>query len=301
MNIRQMEFFKRVAELENITKAAKELYTTQPSLSKMIHDLEEELGYLLFHRNGKQILLNENGRIFYDSVSNIFSELAQASTAMKEINHSSETIVKILVRAGSILLPEILNEFYHIYPNSQIRLYQITEDYRSSDFDLILDSMSNQEYEKREAVLDKKRHTLLIQERLLLALPEYHPLQEKDNILVSDLSDYPCALLNRYTSLGKLLHQSIRLSEFHPNVMFESDNPNMIRDFLSLNLAYSFIPEFSWQIEKIAPNLCIREILDFQASRYLYLSFGENRYISKTASDLAEIIKKQFQKTVESI
>ena len=63
MNLQQLEYFRVVATLEHITKAANVLHIAQPALSKIIKTLERELGLQLFDRVGKNIVLNENGKI----------------------------------------------------------------------------------------------------------------------------------------------------------------------------------------------------------------------------------------------
>ena len=77
MTFKQLQFFRKTAELENISRAAKELFVAQPALSKSIKDLEAELKYPLFDRNGKKISLNQNGRILYKHVKLLQNNLLQ--------------------------------------------------------------------------------------------------------------------------------------------------------------------------------------------------------------------------------
>ena len=66
MNITQLRYFVSVAQLENMTKAARLLHLTQSSLSKNIAMLEEELGMPLFDRGSRRIILNQQGRRFLE-------------------------------------------------------------------------------------------------------------------------------------------------------------------------------------------------------------------------------------------
>ena len=75
MNLSQLYYFKRLAELQHYTKAAQELSITQPSLSGAIHSLEDELGVDLFHKKGRNIVLTKNGSEFYVYVSCALREL----------------------------------------------------------------------------------------------------------------------------------------------------------------------------------------------------------------------------------
>ena len=72
MNLSQLYYFKRLAELQHYTKAAQELSITQPSLSGAIHSLEDELGVDLFHKKGRNIVLTKNGSgyLLYNKTAN---------------------------------------------------------------------------------------------------------------------------------------------------------------------------------------------------------------------------------------
>ena len=65
MELKQLSFFKRTAELEHMSRAAEELLVSQPYLSKTISDLEGELGAPLFDHKGRNIVLNYCGKAFY--------------------------------------------------------------------------------------------------------------------------------------------------------------------------------------------------------------------------------------------
>jgi hypothetical protein len=69
----------------------------------------------------------------------------------------------------------------------------------------------------------------------------------------------------------------------------------MIRDFLKLDLSYSFVPEKTWSLKKDFPNLVLREVEDFSCNRYLYLSYGQNEYISQAAKEFSSHVKAYFK------
>ena len=75
MDLTQLEYFKSVAKWENITKASKELYVSQPTLSQSISRLEDGLGVDLFDRRAGKLHLNDAGRLFLSRVNNAFAEL----------------------------------------------------------------------------------------------------------------------------------------------------------------------------------------------------------------------------------
>ena len=73
MEIQQLEYFRVIAECGSLTKAAQTLHTSQPSLSRSLRSLEDELGTPLFDRVGRNIVLNSAGRIALDRCMNVLN------------------------------------------------------------------------------------------------------------------------------------------------------------------------------------------------------------------------------------
>ena len=74
MEIQQLQYFKTVAQLQHMTRAAEKLSISQPALSKSISNIEKELGIPLFDRQGRSIFLNRYGQLFLESVEVILTE-----------------------------------------------------------------------------------------------------------------------------------------------------------------------------------------------------------------------------------
>lgn len=84
MNLSQLYYFRKLAQLQHYTKAAKELYITQPSLSDSIASLEKELGIALFQKEGRNIRLTKHGQEFYTYVCASLNELEKGIAAAHE-------------------------------------------------------------------------------------------------------------------------------------------------------------------------------------------------------------------------
>ena len=82
MNLNQLYYFQKVAQLQHYHQAAKELNISQPSLSRSIANLEEELGVSLFQKNGRNIELTKYGSIFLEHVNRIIEEIKIAENKM---------------------------------------------------------------------------------------------------------------------------------------------------------------------------------------------------------------------------
>ena len=85
MEIQQLQYFKTVAQLQHMTRAAEKLSISQPALSKSISNIEQELGIPLFDRQGRSIFLNRHGQLFLESVEVILTEYEKVMKKFEDI------------------------------------------------------------------------------------------------------------------------------------------------------------------------------------------------------------------------
>lgn len=85
MNLKQLYYFKRLAETEHYTEAASSLFITQPSLSHAISELEKELGVALFARKGRNVKITQNGKRFLPYVEDALASLENGRMTLQKI------------------------------------------------------------------------------------------------------------------------------------------------------------------------------------------------------------------------
>lgn len=95
MELNHLRYFQEVARTENISKAAKNLFVTQPALSVTIKKLETELGYALFKREGNRIKLTEAGACFLSYVNSMFSILEEGTEKARQVAGQAEHVMHI--------------------------------------------------------------------------------------------------------------------------------------------------------------------------------------------------------------
>lgn len=119
-----MLFFKRVAELEHISKAADELFLSQSHLSHVIIELETELGVQLFDRKGRGLTLNPCGREFYRDVVGLLNEFDDSKKKIQEI-YRRQTTQLTLATNVSTYMPKLLKAMKIALPLLSIRQYSV--------------------------------------------------------------------------------------------------------------------------------------------------------------------------------
>lgn len=108
MNLQQLYYFRKLAEVQHYTKAAKALYITQPSLSDSIASLEHELSVSLFQKKGRGVQLTKYGQEFYEYVNQALGILEHGIAIMKE----KSDLVTGTIDVGCI--PTLLGDFFRM-------------------------------------------------------------------------------------------------------------------------------------------------------------------------------------------
>ncbi|KAF1044640.1 LysR family transcriptional regulator [Xylophilus sp.] len=95
MELRHLRYFLAVAETENVRAASEQLHVTQPAISRQIHDLEDELGVLLFERTPRGLRLNANGRAFLEDATALMTGLQTACERVRRVSRGEIGSLKI--------------------------------------------------------------------------------------------------------------------------------------------------------------------------------------------------------------
>ncbi|MGV2720082.1 UNVERIFIED_CONTAM: LysR family transcriptional regulator, partial [Klebsiella pneumoniae] len=124
MDIRQLQYFVEVAKQKNFTKAANTLHVSQPSISKMMKALEEELGVVLLDRSERKMELTEAGELVYGYATKVLQLMEGMTSSIAQIRNIERGRVKMgmMPTVGSFLLPNVIAMFKKQYPGIEIEM-----------------------------------------------------------------------------------------------------------------------------------------------------------------------------------
>ena len=197
MELRVLKYFLVVAREENITKAANLLHLTQPTLSRQLMQLEEELGVKLFQRRKHSIFLTEDGLRLRRRAQEIVSlmDRTKAEFAQKEEELSGEIAIGCGETQNMSFLSERIRRFREVHPLVSFQIYSATADHIKEsieqgllDIGLLTEPVNISKYEFIR--MEKKARWGV------LAL-EGEPLSEKARIAVTDLQKQPLIMPGR--------------------------------------------------------------------------------------------------------
>ncbi|WP_350453908.1 LysR family transcriptional regulator [Slackia heliotrinireducens] len=187
MNLSQLYYFRKLAELQHYTKAAKELYITQPALSDAIKSLEKELGVPLFQRKGRNVCLTKYGKEFAVYVNDALRELDKGIAVMKEYTGSLSGRINIggIYTITGDYLPALLRSYHAEYGDavkfvvSQGVTLELIEDLKNDKYDVVFSAFKDNE--------PTLRFFPVVAHQLVACVKADHPLAERKSIRLDDL------------------------------------------------------------------------------------------------------------------
>ncbi len=284
MDILQLKYFSIIAKYENVSKAAEELMVAQPSLSKMIKSLEEELGVLLFDRQGKRIMLNENGKILKKYTEKILSLIDAVHVELADMQNHVNGIVHISMRAATRLLPEILLEFKKLYPD--VKIVADKEMHGSDDYDIRIFSTAEP--------LENENTKLLFSEDCLIGVQSGGRYDGKKYIELKELEHEDFLILQNHQVLSEMTKDSCRRAGFIPNITVECDHQALICSLIASGMGVAFIPEKSWSV-KLYPGIQLLKVNGQECRRYIHMTWKKDGYQSKAARLFREYLEQKLK------
>ena len=220
MNYNKLSYFYTVAQILNFTKAADELYVSQPAISRHIRDLEDDFGVPLFIRTNKDLILTEAGQVLFDEIKLFFSreqELYQKVRAAA-FPQAEQLSIGFMGIRPAYHIPVIVNEMLKESPALSVNLRRYNWDeiipalrHREIDVGLRL-RMGALEYEDlASCILDEDMPAMVVSDRHPTASQEAAVIQDYKNDHFLLLSQKDSAIPHNYTfDLFKRMHMTPR-------------------------------------------------------------------------------------------
>ena len=204
MELRVLRYFLAVAREENITKAAALLHVTQPTLSRQLMQLEDELGVKLFRRSQYRVVLTDDGMLLRRRAQEI---VELADKAQRELQHTEaeltgEVAIGCGESVGMTFLSEHIREFRRLHPQVQFRIYSANADDVKERIEKGLLDMG-----LLTEPVDIGRYAFLRtpqKDRWGVLLPKEHPLAQKAVVTPKDLLGVPLLISGRETVRNEL-------------------------------------------------------------------------------------------------
>lgn len=289
MDLRQLEYFLRVAQRQNISVAAAELNITQPSLTKSIKLLEKELGVRLFDRLARGVELTDYGRTLLRHAEAVHVQVGDASSEIAALR--SGTFGAVSVGAGPAWLrrhlPLAVAQTVARHPGIRIRVgggfdEQLFRSLRQGDFDFVVAELPQPEDRRGLEVKP------LTSDELGVCCRAGHPLTGRRRIAARDLLGYPWVLLPRTTRAQRRLSALFAAQDLTPpQTVVETDSHAFLLNLLRHSDALTFTVSKTVEIEEGA-GLVMLNVPKFAVRRQAGVVTRRGGWLSPAAAHVID-------------
>ncbi len=246
MELRHLRYFVAVAEAGSLTVAAEQtLHTSQPSLSRQIRDLEDEVGARLLTRRARGIELTPAGRAFLEHARSVLSQVAAATEAARRVAHPTKPCFSIGFLTGheSAWMPEALRILRDELPNIDVMI--------SSQYSpLLAEGLSKGKIDaaflRKERALPDLAFRLLEKEPLIVILPSDHRLAALKAISPRDLAGETFVIVSRTAPvLRAVIDNYLKRSGINITPAHEADHVTMGISLIMSTRGVGLLPAYT--------------------------------------------------------
>lgn len=295
MDIRHLKCFATVAEHLSFTKASEILHITQPTISKMVKNLEEELNITLFHRSPK-IQLTDVGEILYKQAKEILILFENIESELEDITTLKKGVIKIGIPpiVGASFFPKLIGEFKKIYPNIEIQMVEVGSKK--------IESLVN------EGVLDigvvctlpaeKENFNMFsfVKSPLVLIVNSDHKLAQRKIVRYKELKNEPFILYRKDFSLYDVIINRCIKNNFYPKIVCESSQRDFIVEMVAENIGVSLLDEKTYTQIAVKPIKAIK-LEEPNIYLHLFVIWKKNRYISFASREWLKFVSSKVNVT----
>lgn len=300
VDIRQLEYFVAVAEQESFTKAAANVHLSQPALSKIVKNLEEELKVELFDRSTRKLKLTDAGEIVYQEALKLTASLTDLTLRLDNLMNSPTGTIRIGIPPliGTLFFPSIARSFHNQYPKISLelvefgakKLVEFVEE-EKVDIAIIVLPVNNPKFEIYP----------FIQEEFAFFCAKTHKFANRTSLSLKELSEEKFILFSKQFTLHDRIIWECVNAGFTPSVPYESSQWDLISELVAEEFGIAILPQSIYSKmnhDKITMVPLVNPTplweLGFAVKKNSYISFANRKLIDflVSYSEDHKLIKK---------
>ncbi len=290
MTITQLQYFVTVVKLNSITKAAKQLYVSQPAISSSIKELEKEFNTSLFVRYNNQLVLTDEGHHLYKLAANLLASFENVGDDMRNyVQKTSVLKIGVPPMLGSFIVPSLVQEYAKENPNIEIQLME-------------LGSVANQ-----RAILNRELSCgftirykdnmdvsldfiKIVNTSLFFAINKTNPLAKYKEISIKDIKNTPIILMKEDCLQSSLIQEEFEKNGIVPNIKIRTNQLYTIKELVNGNNlgAFLFTQVFKYDAENIT-LIPLKEKFDFE----IVLAWEKHASLNDATKSFINFIKRK--------
>ena len=293
MNLDQLKTLCTAVECKSFSKASEKLYCSQPSVSKQIHSLEEELGYPLFKREGTKLSLNENGKIVYKYSQKILKEVINMKFALTEQNNSSNSTISFAATnfIGVHMITSKINDFKNSFPDIPLTY---TIDFTPGILKLLNDNKVSFAFIPEFDLISNYPNIKIDffkEDELILVVPNNHKWANKKSINIFLLTSELFLLSQPNSAVRNFIEKQLDNYGIHLKNKVNLYNIEGIKQSLLEGIGVSILPRKSI-INEIKYNLLTEVTIEnINLTRKLFIAYKEDKKFNQNEINFIKLLK----------
>ena len=296
MKLHQLRYLAAVAQSGlNITAAAQKLHTSQPGVSKQIKLLEDELGFQIFVREGRNLTrITAAGQQVIERALRILQEaqsIRNLSTELRDEGRGSLSIGTTHTQARYVL-PDVIREFRSRYPQVRLNLHQgtseqIAEMVAGDRIDCAIATGSEQLFSDLTLLPCYRWHRSVI-------VPRGHALASGGRLTLKALSAYPLITYTFSFTGPSSLHEAFAKAGLTPNVAITARDADVIQTYVRLGLGVGIVAHMA--VEEQDPDLVAIDAAHLLAAHTTWIGFRRGTLLRRYMYDFAQLLAPHLER-----
>jgi DNA-binding transcriptional LysR family regulator len=280
--LRQLQVFEAIVRLGSFTRAAEELFLTQPTVSMQIKKLADSLGLPLFEHVGRNVRPTEAGLELYEACRRIFETLANLEMKMADLKGIRRGRLRLsVVTTAKYFAPELLGEFCRLYPGIEVAL-------KVSNRDRIIERVHNNEddiYIMGQVPADQAdiESYPFAPNPLVMLAPRNHPLAGKKKIPLARIAEEPLILREPGSGIRDATVQVFEEKGLRPHVRMELGSNEAIKHAIVGGLGLSVLSLHTLGLQGPDGPVILLDVEGFPIMRQWFLVHPKGKELSLVA------------------
>lgn len=291
LNLYQLHIFQTVAQQGSFSRAAEQLYLTQPAVSQHIQTLETNLGVQLFKRGRRGIKLTSSGKILTDYAQcllRLAEETREAVTRVDELDLPQQVKIGASPGIGIYLLPNWIRSFHHRYPSLSVTM-------KTAVTPLIIEAILNDEIKigiiEGELADEPIQWAPLWDEEIAVVVSAAHAWHEKETVTINDLAGQYFVVREKGSLTRAWEERVFKENGIAAQIIAEFDSPAAIKQAVASGLGIALLPCFAVGSDY---NLHTLRLSTGPLGRTLKLVWGENSLDSQAVQAFISHLSNEF-------
>ncbi|MBN1830369.1 MAG: LysR family transcriptional regulator [Deltaproteobacteria bacterium] len=297
ITMQQIEALKELVEAGSFTRAATNMFITQPTLTKQMKNLEDTVKTKIINRRHTGITLTPEGKILYDYARRILRLRDEAREKVLSLqNHDSG---HILISASSIpatyILPPILGQLKKQYPDIRTHLRMTDSE---DTYQTILDDLAEIGFVGKEIVDRRLVVVTLWKDRLVLAVPAGHPWYQREAVTLREVEEEPFIMREMGSGTREVMEQFFQKEKGHYgpnfNVVCEIGSSEAVKEAISAGIGISLLSIHALKRELSQGHFREVPIEGCSIERNFYMIYKKQFHLMNHHRKFISLIKNQI-------